>query len=389
MKKIFTKLMLVLMLLLPMTTFSQKSYSKCLSATFSGGNNGGLSGNLATDVIPTINAVDGILDVAVNKVGGNWSVLWWYMANCWTKNIVFDQTNRYIEFRVKCATPQTTPMTLYPSWGGCDGCCAQTKTWVNPTFIIPNADEWEIKFFRIASTIGGTQNVIDTVQNSVAWGFANGNYSIDYIYMGTCAAPPTPTIDIVKTKTVKACAGVQNVTLSNISIPGRLIDGLTIKAEALGDGILTDVNILDLGDGPLAVDEGTNIATAALQYTPVEGMGGMGDSIVITLKDTIRNTTVKSSFYVNLLVGGCIGLSDIKNNVSIYPTTVDNVVNIDLSAAVTGDIIVLDMVGNVISSQKLAETTNTKVDLSKASSGMYIIKISDGKDVITQKIVKK
>ena len=377
------KKMFVFMMLLPVMAFAQKTYHTTFDITFSGGNNGGFSGNMAADVVCTINSVDGILDVAVNKVNAPWSVMGWYMANCWTKTAVFNQTNRFIEFRVKCNTAQTSPMSVN-TWGGCDGCCAQAKTWPGNTFVIPEADVWQIVFLKVPATTGGTQNVIDTVRNWYAWGLANGNYSFDYIKMGDAAKPPVPTIDAVKTKTVSHTAGVQTVNLSGISIPNRFIDGLTIKAESLSDGILSDVGMLDLGSGPFAVDEATNVATAALQYTPVVGMGGLGDSIIITLKDTIRGTTVKTSFYVNLLAGGA--LEEETSKIVVTPTNVTDVVYVKTAVA-AGEIVVVDMLGNIVASRKIAASDET-IDLSSVASGVYIVKVSDGKSVVSQKITK-
>jgi len=214
-------MMVVMLMALPLVAFSQKQYLKTFDATFSS-DDGGWSGNMASDFTITLNTVDGILDVVVNKVN-SWSVFAKYMANCWVNSLVLDQTNRYVEFRVKSVgAAVTTPITVSPKWGGNDGCPAENKTYPNMNFTIPVADEWKIVFLTIPQSTGGSQNVIDTL----TWWFAfdklpNGTYQFDYIKLGNAAIPPTPTIDVVKDKNVLENAGPQMVTLTGISLPGR------------------------------------------------------------------------------------------------------------------------------------------------------------------------
>jgi hypothetical protein len=363
------------------------NYTKSIDNSFSGGNNGNYSGNYPSDVVPTINATDGILDVAVHKTTSIWSVMWYFMGNCWTDKLIFDATNRFYEFRIKSSAPALTAKGVGP-WGNQSGeCSAQTKNWTNPSYTIAEADVWTIILLRQPKTTGGSQNNIDTVCSGIGFDFVdNTNYQFDYIKMGNAAIPPIPTMTTVKTKTVQACPVVQNVTLEGIKIPNRLLDGLDINAEAQGDGIISDVTILDLGSGKLAGDDANTTATAALQFTPNPAGANLGDSIIVTLTDSIRGTSAKYSFYVKLIP--CNGLADIENGVKIYPTNVVDVVNIAMTEAVTGDITVVDIVGNVVASQKITAATTAKIDLSAAASGMYIIKISDGKDVITRKVQK-
>jgi len=168
-----------------------------------------------------------------------------------------------------------------------------------------------------------------------------------------------------------------------------IIDGLDITAEAKTEGIITDVTILDLGNGKIDYDEGTKTGTATLSFTPVNGMNGLSDSIIITLRDTIRGKMVRTGFKVTLLKAQGGALSDADDNVKVYPTEVSDVVNIELAEAVTGEVSVVDVVGNVVASQKLVAASTAKVDLSKAAAGMYLVKIAKGSEVVVRKVVKK
>lgn len=373
---------------LPLVAFSQKQYYlKTFDDTFSS-DALGWYGDPFSDFTITLDTANGILDVVVKKEDP-WSVFDKYMGNCWANSLVLDQSNRYMEFRVKSVGAAVTkPITVYPKWGRNDGCPAENKTYPSMSFTIPVADEWKIVFLTIPQSTGGSQNVIDTLTWWFAFELPNGTFQFDYIKLGNAAIPPTPTIDVVKDKNVLENAGPQMVTLTGISLPGRdFIDGLDITAEAKTEGIITDVTILDLGNGKIDYDEGTKTGTATLSFTPVNGMNGLSDSIIITLRDTIRGKMVRTGFKVTLLKAQA--LSDADDNVKVYPTEVSDVVNIELAEAVTGEVSVVDVVGNVVASQKLVAASTAKVDLSKAAAGMYLVKIAKGSEVVVRKVVKK
>jgi len=368
--------------------FSRKQYLKSFDATFSF-DDGGWYGDSASDFTITLDTANGILDVVVKK--SNWfSMFAKNMGNCNIPSLVLDQTNRYVELRVKSVGKAVTnPVRIYPNWGGIVGCDAEVKTYANMSFTIPVADEWKIVFLTIPQSTGGSQNVIDTLTRSFAIELPNGTYQFDYIKLGNAAASPIPTMDVVKDKNIPENAGPQTVTLTGISILGRdFIDGLDITAEAKAEGILTDVTILDPGNGKIHYDQVTKKGTATLSFTPVIGANGLSDSVIITLRDTIRGKMVRKGFKVTL-VKAQIALSDADDNVKVYPTEVSDVVNIELAEAVTGEVSVVDVVGNVVASQKLVAASTAKVDLSNAAAGMYLVKIAKGSEVVVRKVVKK
>jgi len=72
MKKI---LFLNVLFLITLSSYSQKTFTKSISWDFSPGKEGKWSGNDKTDVTYTVNSVDGILQVDVNKVKYTWSFL--------------------------------------------------------------------------------------------------------------------------------------------------------------------------------------------------------------------------------------------------------------------------------------------------------------------------
>jgi hypothetical protein len=396
--KIIYRLILMCLLAMPILVFSQNAKLKSITAVnytmsidndFKNGNNGGYGGDYAADVVATIDAANGWMNVAVNKKISQNSVLLYYMGNCWTDKLILNPSNRFMEFRVKCDSVQTKPMEVN-TWdtAGYDCYSDTAKKWPGNTFVIPKANTWTTVFLKIPNTTGGSQNVVDTVSSGVVWKLANGNYTFDYIKMGNAAIPPIPTMDIVKTKWVNAYVIVYNITLTGIKIPGRLLDGLTISANSLSKDILNDVAILDSGSGGLKADSTNTFATATLQFTPNPNY--CGDSIIITLYDSIRNTTFKTSFYVHIIYNICErALSDIADKIELYPTTTNSFVTLNLPDIFTGEINVVDMVGNIVATQKIEASASALIDLSAVAPGMYFIKISDGKQTFTKKVVKQ
>ena len=119
------------MLIIPKISFSQKQYITTFKTNFSGGSDfSGFSGTSNADIVCSLNAVDGWLNAFVKKVKSPLSSMLWYPGTCWSKCMIFDQTNRYIEFRVKCDTVQTKPITVN-LWDSCYGCCAENKKYNN------------------------------------------------------------------------------------------------------------------------------------------------------------------------------------------------------------------------------------------------------------------
>jgi hypothetical protein len=365
MKRIY-KLFCVCLLALPMMVMAQKTYPTTEKFTFSGGNNmpstpiGNDCGS--NDITVTMDAIDGNMNVVVNKVCHSWSFVQDWMGNAWAPSIVF--VNRFIEIRVQSDAvhaPGTENISFQCSGGNPNGSVGKSIPAV--TYGIDAATDWEIKFFKL----GGN---CDTIFKEIDFNFENGNFTFDYAYFGDAAVPPTPTIDAVKDKNVAECAGLQTVNLTGIAIPGRLYDGLQISAESKSDGFLSDISIMDLGGGTF-IDETSGSAT--LQYSPVDGMAGNSDSIIVTLKDTIRSTTARMAFKVNILAANasCSGqsLANISNKVSLYPSVTSDITTVTFPQAVSGNITVVDLLGKIVSTQKVSAQDKTDVNLSGLASG--------------------
>ena len=375
--KTTNRLLMIAMLAFAVVVNAQKTYVSTMKFTFSGGSEfgspiGNDCGN--NDITKTVNSIDGIMQIDVNKVCHSWSFLQHWMGNPYAQSIVFKK--RYMEARVKSTAAHSTGLGVgfQVSGGNPDGCIGKSIPGISYKIFTP--DVWEIKFWQV----GGN---CDTVFKEVDWNFENGTYYFDYVLYGDAAEPPVPTCDVVKSKIVKDNAGVQNVTLTNIAIPNRDVqDGLTVEVTSEKDGILTNVQMVDLGDGSF-VDISTK--TATLQFSPVAGMGGQSDSIIVTVKDTIRGGIKRMAFKVDLLVG----LEDVALNVSIYPTIATDVVNIEIPELITGEVTICDMAGVVVAKKNINDANKVQLDVSGLTPGMYALKIADKTGSVVKKIIKK
>ena len=106
---------------------------------------------------------------------------------------------------------------------------------------------------------------------------------------------------------------------------------------------------------------------------------------------TGNNTKIKGMNW--LMAGGFgVGVTDIDatNSINVYPTIVDKFVTIDILVKhvnTTPEVSLFDLQGKEISHQTLSNNTE-KVDISSLVSGVYIMKVTNGSEVYSTKIVK-
>lgn len=113
----------------------------------------------------------------------------------------------------------------------------------------------------------------------------------------------------------------------------------------------------------------------------------------IRLKDKDGNFVITipgnygSGVVVNFSTNGAMGVSDANlSAVSIYPNPSNGQFNIDLKKSSSVEI--FDMTGKLIYQTNLAEGKNS-LNLNGKAKGVYILKLSDGKSVTTEKLVIK
>lgn len=103
---------------------------------------------------------------------------------------------------------------------------------------------------------------------------------------------------------------------------------------------------------------------------------------VIINTDTIYGD---SSIFVSIPIYG--GINDIDNNkINVYPTIVDNILNIE-SQNNKLILSIIDIFGRQVFSEKLS--VNKSIDCSNLKSGVYFCRIIVNGNVITRKIIKE
>jgi subtilisin-like proprotein convertase family protein len=117
---------------------------------------------------------------------------------------------------------------------------------------------------------------------------------------------------------------------------------------------------------------------------------GLGTTEVFVTVDEGGCTAVSNSFI--LTVDACAGIAELGAlSIDIYPNPSNGQIVIDVAGETDGlNISILDINGKLIQSEQIGKVTTgvrKAIDLRNVSKGMYFIKLDDGKDAVTQKLV--
>jgi len=117
---------------------------------------------------------------------------------------------------------------------------------------------------------------------------------------------------------------------------------------------------------------------------------GLGTTEVFVTVDQDGCTGVSNSF--TLTVDACAGIAELGAlSIDIYPNPSNGQIVVDVAGETDGlNISILDINGKLIQSEQIGKVTTgvrKAIDLRNVSKGMYFIKLDDGKDAVTQKLV--
>ena len=379
MKKIPVILFLVL---LSSTVTAQKTYVTSMIFTFIGGSEFGapIGNDCGTnDIVKTVDATEGIMKVEVNKLCHTWSFLQHWMGGAYAQALVYK--HRYIEMRIRSTAPHDSGLSIrFQVTGGLpDGSVG--KLIPDVFYKINKADTWEIKVLTLEGTA-------DTVYKEIDYNFPNGTYEFDYVYHGDAAVPPIPVVDDVKEKMTCGDGKIHFAKLSGIQIPGRLPEGLTVSATAKSADMIKDVSITNL-NGSFLVNSPWS---CDLLFSPQEGFTGLGDSVFVTVSDTIRKTSSIMGFKVNF-ISTCPGndywsLTDYSDDIKIYPVPAADAVTVELPEPVNGNLSIVNTLGTCVYSEKI-NSARLQVNIAGLPAGIYFVNISDDSGSVTKRIVKQ
>jgi subtilisin-like proprotein convertase family protein len=117
---------------------------------------------------------------------------------------------------------------------------------------------------------------------------------------------------------------------------------------------------------------------------------GLGTHEVFVTVDQDGCTGVSNSF--TLTVDACAGIAELGAlSIDIYPNPSNGQIVVDITGETEGlNVSILDINGKLIQSEQIGKVTTgvrKAIDLRNVSKGMYFIKLDDGKDAVTQKLV--
>lgn len=117
---------------------------------------------------------------------------------------------------------------------------------------------------------------------------------------------------------------------------------------------------------------------------------GLGDYEVFVTVDENGCTGVSNSFI--LTVDACAGIAELGAlSIDIYPNPSNGQIVVDITGETEGlNVSILDINGKLIQSETIGKVTSgvrKAINLTSVSKGMYFIKLDDGKDAVTQKLV--
>lgn len=141
----------------------------------------------------------------------------------------------------------------------------------------------------------------------------------------------------------------------------------------------------------LAGDSGTNIGET---FFPGLNTGGENDDSYLLAADcgiTAPSTATSIGFadnqYVMNVIGNVLSIEEfsLDNSISVYPNPTSNIINLDISNAVTVKSVELY---NVIGKRVIKTNNATTLDLTNLESGIYMLKVTTDLGSITKKIIR-
>jgi hypothetical protein len=210
-------------------------------------------------------------------------------------------------------------------------------------------------------TLGLNDNLFNTN------GLASTNYEFTYTMQDGCASDDVHAYVEIFSAPNAGQGGTINVCLNE---PFNLLSGLSGVVDLTG--VWSNPSNITLSG---SVD--TSGATGGtFNYTYTASNGVCPD----------ESTTV--AVVVN---GGCdftAGTEELASSFELYPNPTRNTVQITWTATGSSKVILTDLNGKVLSSQ-LVNETQTTLDLSNYTPGVYLITVQMGEQVVTERIIKQ
>jgi glucuronoarabinoxylan endo-1,4-beta-xylanase len=192
-----------------------------------------------------------------------------------------------------------------------------------------------------------------------------------------------PTISTPANKTIEVDAGAQSISLEGIGDGDGCTQGVTITASSSNPKAAT-VGTIDYtscnNTGTLQINP---IAAGTTEITVTATDGGAIDCEPIS-------KTVKFKVTVNNTVNASIIHEAAAHNVQLFPNPVSGHLNIEISGKGYTKITLVDLSGRVQRSLSIDQKqTACDINMSGLEQGVYLLNLSNDKESVTRKVVKK
>lgn len=183
---------------------------------------------------------------------------------------------------------------------------------------------------------------------------------------------------------------VANLIFGASSTGGSAISGMAIDDIRVWDSALTPAQIV------LDKTATINAATAPTTLGLLAAYDFQSPATIAAVPDITGKTLTANAIVGSSATAFVTGSSNLANkeftknsmNVSIATNRTTGIVNISAPQASTGiSVTIFDLSGKIVATLKSNDTT-TNVSLSNVSSGVYLVKVTDGVSSYTQKIIK-
>lgn len=273
-----------------------------------------------------------------------------------------------------------------------------------------------------------------TINVSVPADQFNGNNQRTFSNMVSCnrfglAQNPSSYLQSVGFNTVSGClstpmqfpvatsiTGVNVAISSNTANVGNNVYG--VMFDATGTQLAASTNTLNIANGNLNTIHTFSFATAVPVTASQIFYVGMAQTANTTLGyfpyGAYSSSILNASYYTNAIGGGTLalltanlgqfgisanvtgtcaplGVSTIAtadNNLTVYPNPANNVLNVKLgSVSEKATVTVYNAIGQIVIASQEVSDNSTEINVSTLTKGVYILKVSNGKETSNTKFV--
>ncbi len=166
-----------------------------------------------------------------------------------------------------------------------------------------------------------------------------------------------------------------------------IVDGTTVASGIsfvnTQGGWLTAEATVSLGAGvkSIILSSTSSMGLAKIDYVEVTG-----PNVAVSGCTNSANTSSARTSSGTTTLG--VETSDADGVLYVFPNPVTDILNVKISGSKTAQLDIINYAGQRVLSQNI-KVASAVVDLSSLSSGVYILKVTDGQQVQTKKIIKK